>query len=207
MIKSTTEAQRHREENTRRRKQIGLLRASVSLWLLFVISWSPFVISTSACGYSLAGRGSFLPAYIKTVGVPTFTNRTTVFNIETLLTEKVRRELIGRGKYTVLPQGNDVDATLVGEVSSITIAPASFSPTQLASRYTITMTAKLELHDNRANTALWENPSLIFRQDYEATSGTRPTDAVAFFGHEANALDRVSSEFARTIVSAILEAF
>jgi hypothetical protein len=200
MIKSTTEAQRHREDKflLLNSRLVGLC-ASVSLWLSFVI--------LSACGYSLAGRGSFLPAYIKTVGVPTFTNRTTVFNIETLLTEKVRRELIGRGKYTVLPQGNDVDATLVGEVSSINFAPASFSPTQLASRYTITMTAKLELHDNRANTALWENPSLIFRQDYEATSGTRPTDAVAFFGHEANALDRVSSEFARTIVSAILEAF
>jgi hypothetical protein len=201
MTKSTTEAQRHREEIRQRRRNTGLLCASVSLWL-------PFVISMSACGYSLAGRGSFLPVYIKSVGVPTFANRTTVFNIETLLTEKVRRELIGRGKYTVLPQGNDVDATLVGEVTSITIAPSSFTPNQqLASRYTITMTAKLELHDNRANTALWENPSLVFRQDYEATSGTRPTDAVAFFGHEANALDRVSSEFARTIVSAILEAF
>src|SRR5260370_27769142 len=148
MIKSTAEARRHREDNARRRKNICLLCASVSLWLLFVISWLPFVISTSACGYSLAGRGSFLPAYIKTVGVPTFTNRTTVFNIETLLTEKMRPDLICRVKYTLLPQANDVDATLVSGVSSITIAPASFSPTQLASRYTITMTAKLELHDN-----------------------------------------------------------
>ena len=33
------------------------------------------------------------------------------------------------------------------------------------------------------------------------------TDAAAFFGHETNALDRLSEEFARAIVSAILEAF
>ena len=32
------------------------------------------------CGYSLAGRGSFLPAYIRVIGVPTFVNRTTLFN-------------------------------------------------------------------------------------------------------------------------------
>ena len=32
----------------------------------------------SSCGYSLAGHGSFLPAYIKTIGVPTFVNRTVV---------------------------------------------------------------------------------------------------------------------------------
>ena len=28
------------------------------------------------CGYSLAGRGSFLPAYIRNIGVPPFTNNT-----------------------------------------------------------------------------------------------------------------------------------
>ena len=159
------------------------------------------------CGYALAGRGSFLPAYIKTIGVPTFTNRTTVFNIETLLTQKVRSEFIGRGKYTVLPQATDVDALLNGEISAINIQAASFTANNLASRYVITMSARVELRDVRANTVLWENPSLVFRQDYEATSGTSSLDAAAFFGHDANALERISSEFARTIVSAILEAF
>ena len=32
-------------------------------------------------------------------------------------------------------------------------------------------------------------------------------DPAAFFGQDRNALDRMSTEFARTIVSAILEAF
>jgi len=59
--------------------------------------------SSSGCGYALAGRGSFLPAYIKTIGVPSFVNRTVVFNLETMLTHKVRSEFIGRGKYRVLP--------------------------------------------------------------------------------------------------------
>jgi hypothetical protein len=183
------------------RRRWGLGIRGLGLLLAWVALAAP------GCGYTLAGRGSFLPAYIKTVGVPPFANRTTIFNLETLLTEKVRREFIGRGKYTILPQANDVDATLVGEVTSVFVAPASFSTTQLVSRYTITMTARIELHDNHTNSTIWENPSLVFRQDYEATSGTRPTDAVAFFGHEVNALDRVSNEFARAIVSAILEAF
>lgn len=160
-----------------------------------------------SCGYALAGRGSFLPAYIKTIGVPPFANRTTVFNVETLLTQRVRSEFIGRGKYTVLPQSTDVDALLVGEVTAITIVPASFTPNQLASRYTITMSARIELRDQKQNSVLWENPSLIFRQDYEATSGKSSVDAAAFFGQDQNALDRLSTEFARTIVSAILEAF
>lgn len=165
------------------------------------------VVVNSGCGYALAGHGSFLPAYIKTIGIPTFANRTAVFNLETTLTQKVRSEFIGRGKYQILPQATGVDAVLTGEVTSVSITPASFSTQQLASRYAITMTARVELRDTRANMVLWENPSLVFRQEYEATSGESSVDPAAFFGQDANALDRMSTDFARTIVSAILEAF
>ena len=166
-----------------------------------------FCLSAAACGYTLAGRGAFLPANIRTIGVPTFTNHTTVFNLETLLTQKVRAELIGRGKYQILPQDTGVDAVLVGDVASVSLAPASFTTQQLASRYTITIVANIQLRDVRENKVLWENPSMVFRQDYDNTSGQSALAPEAFFGQEVNALDRVSTDFARTIVSAILEAF
>jgi hypothetical protein len=161
----------------------------------------------SSCGYSLAGRGSFLPAYIKTMGIPTFVNRTVVFNLETMVTQKVRSEFIGRGKYQILPEATGVDALLTGAVPAVGIQPASFSTQQLASRYAITMTAKIELRDMRENKVLWENPSVMFRQEYDATGGRTVLDPVAFFQQDTNALERMSTEFARTIVSAILEAF
>ena len=61
------------------------------------------LFATSGCGYSLAGRGSFLPAYIRNIGVPVFTNSTPVFDVERRVTERVRSELTGRGKYKVFP--------------------------------------------------------------------------------------------------------
>ncbi|MQA30791.1 MAG: hypothetical protein GEU82_13320 [Luteitalea sp.] len=163
-------------------------------------------VSLSGCGYSLAGRGSFLPDYIRTIGVPTFGNRTTVFNLETQLTQKVRSEFIGRGRYQILPDATNVDAVLTGDVTGVSVAPASFTDQQLASRYIITMTANVQLRDVRANMVLWENPGLVFRQEYEAQAG-QTADPAAFFGQDANALDRMSTDFARSIVSAILEAF
>lgn len=177
--------------------------ASLCLCVLFCVLCVEF---GAGCGYALAGHGSSLPASIKTIGIPLFVNSTTVFNVETLLTEKVRREFIGRGKYKVLPEVAGTDAVLTGTISSITVAPVSFAANQLASRYTITMTARIELRD-AMSAVLWENPSLVFRQEYEASSAGNVTDAAAFFGHEVNALDRLSDEFARAIVSAILEAF
>lgn len=173
--------------------------------LLCLALFAPLAVP--GCGYSLAGRGSFLPAYIRTIGIPTFGNRTSVFNLETMLTQKVRSEFIGRGKYQILPENTGVDAVLNGEVTIVSVIPASFGTAQLASRYTITMTARVELRDVRANKVLWENPGVSFRQDYEATSGRGVLDPVAFFQQDANALERMSTEFARTIVSAILEAF
>src|SRR5216684_5958025 len=133
-------------------------------------------VTEGGCGYALAGRGSFLPAYIKTIGVPTFINRTTVFNLETMLTQKVRAEFIGRGKYQILPQNTGVDALLTGEVINVNIAPASFNPQQLASRYAITMTARIELRNMRDNMVLWENANVMFRQEYEASSGRTAAD-------------------------------
>jgi hypothetical protein len=177
---------------------------TVVLCALCVLCGSTFL---GGCGYSLAGRGTFLPPHIRTIGIPTFTNRTTVFNIETLLTDKVRSEFIGRGKYTILPQGTGVDALLAGEITTVALVPVSFAQTQQASRYTLTMVARIEFRDMESNTVIWDNPSLSFRQDYEAAGGANATDPNAFFNQQANALDRVATDFARTIVSAILEAF
>ena len=160
-----------------------------------------------ACGYSLAGRGTFLPAYIRSVGVPLFENKTQLFGAELTLTERVRGEFISRGRYQVVTGDTGVDAVLRGEISAVTVNPSGFNDQQLATRYTITLTAKIEFRDLKSDKVLWENPSLTFREDYEVSSGLSATDASSFFGQESNALDRVATDFARSVVSSILEAF
>jgi hypothetical protein len=137
-----------------------------------------------------------------------FLNRTTVFNLETQLTQDVRSEFIGRGQYRIVPEaGSDVDAVLTGEVTAVNITPASFSTQQLATRYVITMSARVQLLERADNKVLWENPGLVFRQEFDAQSTSNVLDPAAFFGQDRNAFERMSSDFARTIVSAILEAF
>lgn len=164
-------------------------------------------VTSSGCGYALAGRGSFLPAYINTIGIPEFTNSTPYELIERPLTDKVRSEFIGRGKYKVLPQSTGVDAVLTGEITGLGVQPAAFDENQQVSRYVIIVTARLEFRDLKANHVLWENSNLQYREEYEAAQGSSALDPNAFFGQEANAMERVSSEFARTVVSSILEAF
>jgi hypothetical protein len=160
---------------------------------------------SAGCGYSLAGRGSFLPPHIRVIGVPTFTNLTPVVDVERRVTDRVRSELIGRGRYRVETSSTGVDAILSGEITSITIAPAAVNAQNLATRYALVLTAKVEFRDVKNNKVIWNNPAMQFRDEYEY-SGT-VADPNAFFGQEVNALERLATEFARTLVSAILEAF
>jgi hypothetical protein len=161
----------------------------------------------AACGYSLAGRGSFLPAYIRTIGIPVFTNGTRLFDIEQILTQRVRSEFMGRGRYTILPQTAGADATLTGEVTGLSIAPSSFNAEQQATRYAATLTVRLEFKDLKSDKILWSNPGMVFREEYDVATVTAGTDPTLFFGQNTNALERLAADFARTVVSAILEAF
>jgi hypothetical protein len=161
----------------------------------------------SGCGYSLAGRGSFLPAYIKTIGVPLFSNNTPVFEIERKVTDAVRAELIGRGRYKVETERTGVDAVLIGEIVSIVGAPAAFNQQQQATRYALTMVVRVEFRDLKTDKVLWSNPGMQFTEQYDVTTVPAGLDASAFLGQDANAVARLASEFARALVSAILEAF
>lgn len=174
----------------------------VLAWALCLVA---LALSISGCGYSLSGRGSFLPNYIKVIGVPMFTNSTTVFDVEKRITERVVAEFVGRGKYKIEPVATGVDGLLTGDISSITLAPAAFTADRQASRYVLTLTARIEFKDMKANKVLWSNPAMQFREEFDVA--TDVADPSAFFGQDSNALERVATEFARSVVSAILEAF
>lgn len=163
--------------------------------------------SASGCGYSLAGRGSFLPASIRVIGVPEFSNQTSYIEVERRFTERVRSEFIGRGRYQVLAQETGADAVLRGTITGLSIVPANFNDNQQATRYVIVVNTKIEFVDLKANKTLWENPSMVFREEYDLPADTQAGNPAAFFGQGSNALERVANDFARTVVSSILEAF
>jgi outer membrane lipopolysaccharide assembly protein LptE/RlpB len=164
------------------------------------------VLMQAGCGYSLAGRGSFLPEYIKRIGVPLFTNNTAVFDLDRQVTDKVRSELIGRGKYTIVPDATGVDGLLTGTITSVLLTPVAFNTAQQATRYALILSAAVEFKDMRTNKVLWQNPSMQYREEF-TLDPTNALDTATFLGQDVNATNRMANEFARALVSAILEAF
>ena len=162
----------------------------------------------SGCGYALAGRGSFLPTDIRVVGIPQLVNRTTFFDVEQILTEKIRNEFIGRGKYRVVPEATGADAVLNAEITSITLSPVAFTTTQLASRYQFVLTMKVDFTDARIGKSLWANDVLSFTGEYDLTSSTGSAiEASSFVDQQRSSFDRIATDVARTVVTAIVEAF
>lgn len=165
-------------------------------------------LTSSSCGYALAGRGSFLPASIRIVGIPQLVNNTTFFQVEQVLTEKIRAEFIGRGKYTVVPDPAGADAVVNGTVTSITVQPVGFNEQQLASRYVFTISMKVEFVDAHTSQVLWSNDALAFREEYELnTRSNTALEGAAFLDQERSSFDRIATDIARTVVTAIVEAF
>ena len=164
--------------------------------------------TSSGCGYALAGRGSFLPDYIRVVGIPQLVNSSTFFQVEQLLTEKIRTEFIGRGRYTVIPTPEGADAVVTGAVTSIAVQPVGFTEQQLASRYLFTVTMRVEFTDARTSKVLWSNGALTFREEYELTTrGNTALEGATFLSEERSSFDRIADDVARTVVTAIVEAF
>lgn len=177
-------------------------RRAFVAWLLPAAAVAP-----AACGYNLAGRGNFLPSYIRIIGIPLFANNTSVYDIEQLFTTRVRSEFLGRGRYQVVPIAEGADAILSGTVTGLSLDASGFNENNQATRYIVRVQLKIEFRDVKANKLIWENPSLEILDEYDLTTGTGALDASAFLGQNRAAADRIADTVARRTVSSIIEAF
>jgi hypothetical protein len=163
------------------------------------------VAASTACGYSLAGRGTFLPDYIRVVAIPQIENRTSFIRVERALTDRIRNEFIGRRRYDVVTDPAGADAVLRGVITGFSVQPARFNDQQQASRYQFTLTLQVTFEDLRANEVLWSSDALTFRDEYELSSGL--VEGASFVDQQGSSYERMAADAARTVVTAIVEAF
>ncbi|MGH9321773.1 MAG: LPS assembly lipoprotein LptE [Vicinamibacteria bacterium] len=172
------------------------------------------IVLTSAlvlggCGYSLAGKGNFLPEHIAIIAIPTFANRTDRVAIEETFTRKVVEEFTARGKYRIQADSAGADAVLEGTVVSFIATPTVLeggsvddAQASQASTYTVVVRAQVQFRDLVEEEVIWSNNNFQFRDDYEI--GENPEE---FFDQESLTLQRLAEEFSKSLVSSILEAF
>jgi outer membrane lipopolysaccharide assembly protein LptE/RlpB len=173
----------------------GVLR---NRWLLLF-----FCLPTVGCGYHTAGKVTTIPENVRTIAVPAFVNQTHTFRIEQMLTAAVVREMVLRTRYHIINQTDaDADATLKGIVLSTSTTPMIYdSQTGHAASMLVVISMSVTLKDKQGK-VLYQNPAYLFREQYEISS-----DPNSFFEEDTPAYQRLSRDFAQTLVSNILEGF
>lgn len=162
-------------------------------------------VTLAGCGYALVGKGVTSDPSIKRVGVPLFKDRTGHRNLDQKVTLKVIEELQKRGRFTVVQEEVGVDAVVDGEVTSYFETPVSFTGTpgqSQASRYAITVTARVTYRKLGQKDPVWSNEGFSFRDEYDI--GDTSTN---YFDRTDQSIDRIAIGFARSLVAAMLEAF
>ncbi len=175
----------------------------VRVIVLAVAVGAAVTLTLIGCGYHTARSASALPQNVRTVAIPGFVSHSQTFRVEQLLTEAVVREFNARTQYHVLHDAkDDADAVLRATVLSATAAPLVYdSTTGRAVSALVTVSVQVVMTDRRGK-VLFENPAYLFHEQYEISS-----DLPSFFQEDSPAIDRVSRDFARTLVANILEAY
>lgn len=155
------------------------------------------------CGYHTAGHTTTIPQNVNTIAIPSFVNETQTYKIEQRLTAAVIREMVTRTHYHVVNEASDdADATLRGTVLATYTTPLTYdSQTGRAASVLVVVNVKVQMTDQKGK-ILYENPSYLFREQYQVSS-----DLNSFFQEDSPAFDRLSRDFAQTLVSNILEGF
>ena len=156
-----------------------------------------------SCGYHTAGHVVQLPEDVKTIAVPAFKSETPTYGIEQMLTASVVREFTTRTHYRILNDPSDeADATLSGTVLSTAVSPLAYDTSSgRAASVLVVVSMRVSLVD-RHGKVLYQNPAYLFREQYEVSQ-----DLQSFFEEDSPAFRRLSRDFARTLVSNILEGF
>jgi hypothetical protein len=155
------------------------------------------------CGYHVTGHSDLMPASIHTICVPAFSNLTVKYRLTDHLAEAIAREFISRTRYRIVSDPDQADAVVHGTVVSFVSYPTVFDPaTGRASTVEFRVNMHITLTERATGKLLYNAPNLAMKNQYEIS--TNPKD---YFEESDTALDRMSREVARTVVSGILENF
>jgi outer membrane lipopolysaccharide assembly protein LptE/RlpB len=169
------------------------------------VALASFCLLLGGCGYHTTGStATKLPSDIHTIAVPAFVNKTAQYKVEQLLTQAVVREFLSRTNYHIADSEKDssADATLEGTVVAANLTPVTYdSGTGRASSAVVTVAMRVTLTD-RNGKVLWQNQNYSFREQHQISR-----EISSFFEESSPALERMSRDFARTLVSNVLEAY
>lgn len=153
--------------------------------------------------YKPVGRGDALPKHIHTLAIPAFQNPSLRYKVEQRFTSAMVDEAIRRARsFHVVSTAEGADAVMLGTIKNFGWRPVLLDDFGRARIFEVIITLGLTVRDQTKNKVLYDNQNLVFRSEYQISG-----DPATFFNEEGPAVDRIARDFARSVMTTILEGF
>jgi len=153
--------------------------------------------------YKPAGRGDALPSHIKTLAIPAFQNQSLRYKVEQRFTKAMVDETLRRARsLKVVSSAEGADAVMLGTIKSFGLRGVLLDEFGRVRVFEVVITAGLTVRDQTKNKVIFDNQNYVFRNEYQISG-----DPQTFFNEEGPAVDRLARDFARSVMSTILEGF
>jgi hypothetical protein len=157
----------------------------------------------TSCGYHVSGKADLMPKTLHTIAIPAWTNVTVRYRLAERLPAALTREFISRTRYDIVADPDQADAILTGGVIGFNAYPTIFDPvTGRAAAIQVSVILQVRLTERATGKILYDRQNFEARQQYEIS-----VDPEAYFEESGPAMERLSVEVARSVVSSVLEAF
>ncbi|HEY3453959.1 MAG TPA: LPS assembly lipoprotein LptE [Bryobacteraceae bacterium] len=169
---------------------------------LKLITAGAFAIAL-ACGYHTGGQADLVPKTVQTIAIPAFGSLSTRYVLTDILPREIGREFLSRTRFRIVYDPNTADAILHGTVNTVGVYPTVADPTtNKSTSVRISVVLAASLVERSTGRVLYSRSNWSIHEDY-ATA----VDPHQFFDESGPALDRLSRDVARDIVSAVVENF
>ena len=172
----------------------------------FLLIVSLFAISLfhSACGYHLVGTSSFLPEEYQNLFIERMKNNTSWPDLGQRMDEALSREWVRRRRFQLVESRDQAQIVLEGSIQSISMLPVQLDERGRATQYQMTLLVSARLIDPRGEEpkVLWEDKAFSRRTSYNVDASS-----ANYFDRQIQAMEEVSAELSRALVTAVLEGF
>jgi outer membrane lipopolysaccharide assembly protein LptE/RlpB len=152
------------------------------------------------CGYHRAERVD-IPAWIKTIYVAPWTNRSNEFLVGSWITDELRQEFL-RGSALGIASREEADVILEGEVVSVSTSGLSYVRYDQAIERRIVAQCSVRMKDRKTGKVLWQTSDIVRENEFLVGREVMETEA-----NKNYALQTLSRDVAEMIYHRIAGVF
>ena len=166
----------------------------------FIAFFLFLAFTVSACGYALVGRGTSLPAGVRSVSIPQFKDKTGEPNIDTMVTRAVKDQFIKDGRLKV-KTGSEADSILEGEITSYALRPVAYDAENNVTEYVVEL-GLLITHKAKGSGKVLKHESVLTTWRYDVDPSITMAESLRVF-----AIEEAAVRASESIVSLVVESF